>query len=252
MKPLPGFDHFPFASGGIAHDVYVRGSGPGVLLMHELPGMVTQCVDLGTFIADRGFTVFMPLLFGQAGGNSTRMRTATLFAQVCISREFRCFAQGESSPVTGWLRALCMERIRPKCPGPGIGAIGMCFTGGFVLSLFVSDIMLAPVLSQPGLPFGVTSAARRALGVSECHLAEASASHVPILGFRFKGDRICPPERFETLRQRFGGRFEGHELPGDQHSVLTIHFVDKPGEPTFAARERVIQFLRTQLHTAAQ
>ena len=245
MKPLDGFDVSEFTDGDITHPVYQRGSGPGVLLMHELPGMVPRCVEFATYIASHGFTVFMPLLFGEPGAPPA---TKSLTLHVCISREFHCFAHNESSPITRWLRALCITRIRPSCPGPGIGAIGMCFTGGFVLSLFVSDMMLAPVISQPGLPFpSLQRGTGAALGVSPEDLAEASASTVPILGFRFQGDTICPPERFETLRSRFGSRFEGHEIPGDKHSVLTVDFVPDPNHPTFAARERVIAFLRERL-----
>lgn len=241
---LPGYELFEFSAQEITHPVYVRGSGPGVLLMHELPGMVPQCVELGTFIAAQGFRVFLPLLFGEAG---VRGSVLGITARLCVSREFRLFAQRESSPVTRWLRALCVDRIRPECPGPGIGAIGMCLTGGFVLSLFVSDLLLAPVICQPGLPFGVTGASHAALGVSDADVAEAEASPVPILGFRFQNDRICRAERFATLRQRFGGRFEGHEIPGDQHSVLTIDFVNSPDHPTFGARQRVVAFLRERL-----
>jgi len=242
-RPLPGYASFEFTADDTTHTVYVRGDGPGVLLMHELPGMVKECVELGAFLAGRGFTVYMPLMFGEAG---ERAGAGTLL-RVCISREFKLFAQRQSSPITQWLRALCAERIRPECPGPGIGAIGMCLSGGFVLSLFVSDILLAPVISQPGLPFGFTTASRAALGVAETDLAEARASSAPILGFRFQGDRICRHERFATLRQTFGDRFEEHQLPGDGHSVLTIDFVDSPGHPTYAARERVVSFLRERL-----
>src|SRR5262245_56473349 len=181
LKPLDGFDVSEFTDGDITHPVYVRGSGPGVLLLHELPGMVPQCVDLATHIAAQGFTVFMPLLFGEAGAPPA---TARLTAQVCISREFHCFAHNKSSPITRWLRALCLQRIRPGCPGPGIGAIGMCFTGGFVLSLFVDDLMLAPILCQPGLPFpSPRPGAGKALAVSPEDLNEAKASTAPILGF---------------------------------------------------------------------
>jgi dienelactone hydrolase len=245
-KTLPGFDVFEFSS-DVTHPVYVRGTGPGVLLMHELPGMVPECVDLATFIAGHGFRVYMPLLFGEAGVRGSIPATTL---RLCVSREFRLFAARKSSPVTRWLRALCSERIRPECPGPGIGAIGMCLTGGFVLSLFVSDMLLAPIICQPGLPFGVTGSARAALGVSDEDLAEARASAAPVLGFRFQGDSICRAERFASLRSLFGARFEGHELPGDQHSVLTIHFVDTPGHPTFTARARVMEFLAERLQPA--
>jgi dienelactone hydrolase len=247
--PLDGFDVFEFADGDMSHPIYVRGSGPGVLLMHELPGMVPQCVDLATLIAKRGFTVFMPLLFGEAGAPPA---SKIHEARVCISREFHCFAQHESSPITRWLRSLCTTTIRPRCPGPGIGAIGMCFTGSFVLSLFVDDQLLAPVICQPGLPFkSLKPGAASALGVSPEDLREALASDAPILGFRFEGDTICPRQRFETMRSTFGARFEGHELPGTDHSVMTLSFVDDPAHPTYQARERLFAFLHERLGVPA-
>jgi dienelactone hydrolase len=248
-KPLDGFQVAPFADGGMEHPVYVRGSGPGVLLMHELPGMVRECIDLATTIANRGFTVFMPLMFGEADAPPA---AKSLAARVCISHEFHCFAHHESSPITRWLRALCTSVIRSRCPGPGIGAIGMCFSGGFVLSLFVNDQLLAPVLCQPGLPFpSLKPGAGAALGVSPEDLQEAVASSAPILGFRFEGDKICPKQRFETLRSTFGARFEGHELPGTDHSVMTLSFVNDPAHPTFRARERLFAFLHERLGVPA-
>jgi dienelactone hydrolase len=244
-KPLEGFDVFQFDDSGMSHPVYVRGNGPGVLLMHELPGMVPQCVALATTIAGRGFTVFMPLMFGEAGAPPA---TASLLPRVCISREFHCFAHHKSSPITRWLRRLCAVKLRPRCPGPGIGAIGMCFSGSFVLSLFVDDQLLAPILCQPGLPLpSLKRGAGSALAVSPEHLHEALASAVPILGFRFEGDKICPRQRFDTLRSTFGTRFEGHELPGTEHSVMTLAFVNDPAHPTFQARERLFSFLHERL-----
>jgi dienelactone hydrolase len=248
-KRLEGFDTFEHEDDGISHTVYTRGAGPGVLLMHELPGMVRQCVDLATVIANRGFTVFMPLMFGEADAEPA---AKSLAARVCISNEFHCFAHQKSSPITRWLRSLSTVRIRPRCPGPGIGAIGMCFSGGFVLSLFVNDQLLAPVLCQPGLPFpSLKPGAGAALAVSPEDLKEALASDAPILGFRFEGDPICPKQRFETLRSTFGSRFEGHELPGTEHSVMTLAFVNQRAHPTFQARERLFAFLHERLGVPA-
>lgn len=246
IKPLRNYAAEEFTHDGTTHPVYRRGSGPGVLLMHELPGMVPQCVDLADHLIDQGFTVFLPLMFGEPDAPPASFRLAL---PTCLRHEFHCLATQRSSPITRWLRALCLERIRPADPqGRGIGAIGMCFTGGFVLSLFIPDVLLAPVLCQPALPaLALTRGRKAALGTSPDDLAEAQASPVPILGFRFQGDRLCPPERFDTLRQVFGPRFEGHELPGNEHSVLTIDFVDRPDHPTFGARERVVRFLRDQL-----
>ena len=248
-KPIDGFDSFEFAADGVSHPVYLRGTGPGVLLMHELPGMVPECVALATAIATRGFTVFMPLMFGEANAPPA---TSRLLPRVCVSREFHCFAHNKSSPITRWLRSLCTLKIRPQCPGPGIGAIGMCFSGSFVLSLFIDDQLLAPVLCQPGLPFpGLKPGAGAALAVSPEDLQEALASDSPILGFRFEGDTKCPKARFDTLQTTFGGRFERHDLPGDEHSVMTLAFVNNPTHPTFQARERLFTFLHTRLGVPA-
>lgn len=193
--------------------------------------MVPQCVDLASRIAQQGFTVFMPLLFGEAGAPPASKR----LSRTCVSAaNFIASRTTSRAPVTRWLRSLCVKRIRPNCPGPGIGAIGMCFTGGFVLSLFVDDLLLAPVICQPGLPFkSLKPGAGAALGVSPEDLKAVAASSAPILGFRFEGDKICPKERFDTLKPQFGNRFEKHELPGDKHSVMTLDFEDDSGTRRF-------------------
>lgn len=124
----------------------------------------------------------------------------------------------------------------------------MCLSGGFVLSLFIPGVLMAPVISQPGLPFlSFTRARRAALGVSPADLEEAAASQIPLLGFRFRGDWICPAERFRSVRDRFGDRFEAHELPGSKHSVLTIEFDPDPESDTYKARETLVGFLRKRL-----
>jgi dienelactone hydrolase len=136
----------------------------------------------------------------------------------------------------------------------------MCFTGGFALGMMVDDRMLAPVLSQPSLPFPVSPARRRALGVSDADLdrvAARAAQGACVLGLRFTRDPAVPAERFATLRTLLGDRFlaveidsspgNPHGIPRSAHSVLTEHFVDEPGHPTRAALDRVLEFFRTQL-----
>jgi dienelactone hydrolase len=100
--PIDGFTEFGFADGGIEHAVYRKGVGPGVLVMHELPGLTPQCIDLATRIESAGFTVFLPLLFGEPNSSATVANTL----RVCVSREFKCFALNESSPISVWLRPL--------------------------------------------------------------------------------------------------------------------------------------------------
>ena len=68
-----------------------------------------------------------------------------------MSAEFRALGANASSPVTQWLRALA-RLAHGECGGPGVGAIGMCFTGNFALSMMLEPAMLARVLAQPSLP----------------------------------------------------------------------------------------------------
>jgi len=76
---------------------------------------------------------------------------------------------------------------------PGVGAVGMCITGGFALAMTVEEVVLAPVLSQPALPFPLNRAHRRDLGISDEDLARVRGrcrtGNVSVLGLRFSGDK---------------------------------------------------------------
>src|SRR5207245_4264103 len=121
----------------------------------------------------------------------------------CVSREFACFALRKTSPITAWLRALARQ-AHGECGGPGAGVVGMCFTGGFALAMMVDDVVLAPVLSQPSLPFPITRRHRRDVGLSDDDLARVKqrceAEDVCVLGLRFSADRVVAPERVPGLR----------------------------------------------------
>lgn len=253
MPPMPGYSTFSFASNGREKPVFTRGRGPGILLMHELPGMVEECVHLGDYIASRGYTVFLPLLFGAANIRFSQARTALYAAEICVRREILAFATEQDSPLTTWLRALARE-IRRRCPeGRGVGVIGMCLTGGFTINLMLEDVVLAPVACQPSLPLTTFGAPRDALGVSPSTLraAVARSAEVPLLCYRFEGDKISPLERYQRLEREFQAGLEGHQLPGNDHSVLTISFVNEANHPTYQARERILRFFGERLGTAA-
>lgn len=179
--------------------------------------------------------------------------------QVCITREFAILAD-RTSPVATSLRALAAIAHR-ECGGPGVGAIGMCLTGGFALAMAVEPAVLAPVVSQPGLPAPVTARKRAAVGLDAADLAAVKArTHggLCMLGLRFSADRGCPAERFATLRRELGAAFEAIEvdsspgnpwgIPQRAHAVLTVDLVDKPGHPTRATLDRVLGFLGERLH----
>lgn len=249
MSRIDGYEEFSFEHAGTEKSVFMKGTGPGILIMHEITGMVEQCVRLADFIAARGFTVFLPLLFGGPNIPYSKIRTAFFTARICVSREILAFAADQDSPIAAWLRALAREIRRRRPQGRGVGVIGMCLTGGFTINLMLEDDVLAPVACQPGLPFTTFGAARESLSVGPDSLrgAVARSTQVPLLCFRFDGDRISRREQFQRLEREFGSGMEGHTLPGDGHATLTIDFVDQPGHPTHQARERILQFFQERL-----
>ena len=258
---LPGFDRTPLSHAGRTYDVYRAGSGPGVVVIHELPGIHPGVVAFARVLVDAGYTVYLPSLFGRAGERLTPGATLRSIARVCVAREFRILAD-RTSPVVTWLRALA-DRAHGECGGRGVGAVGMCFTGGFALAMAVEQPVLAAVASQPSLPAAVGPRRRAALGLDRDDLARVrvrSAQDLRVLGLRFTADRACPRERFGTLRRELGDGFEGIEIdssPGNPHgiralahAVLTVDLVNEEGHPTRAALDRVVAFLDERLRSA--
>lgn len=256
---LEGFTRAPFAHDGSSRDVYRKGSGPAVVVMTEIPGITPAVIAFAERVVAEGFTVFMPHFFGPPGKPFSVGYAVGQMARVCISKEFHVLAGRASSPVTDWLRALC-RHAHAECGGPGVGAIGMCMTGNFALSLMVDPSVMAPVLSQPSLPFGFTAELRAAVHLSDADLVTVKArcaAGVPVLGMRFTHDPVCRPQRFETLRRELGPAFEGIEIdsgPGNEwqiprtaHSVVTNDLVDREGHPTKKALDRVLSFFRERL-----
>ncbi len=261
--PLPDFEATQFRYNGVSRTVFRKGEGPGVVVMHEIPGITPEVADFARRVADRGLTVAMPLLFGTPEKPMTPGYALGQIARACISREFAVLARRRSSPITDWLRALCRD-LHSELGGPGVGAIGMCLTGNFALSLMVDPAVAAPVLSQPSLPFAVTPAHAAAIAVSDEELTQIrkrTQAGVKVLGLRFTHDVMCPAARFATLRRELGEGFEGIEIdsslgnphgnPLSAHSVVTNHLVDQPGHPTRIALDRVLDMFCERLKLAA-
>ncbi len=256
---LSDFDTFEFTHDGATRTVYKKGTGPAVVVMHEIPGITPPVADFSRRVAEAGFTVYMPHMFGTPEKPLSVPYAAGQIARACISREFSVLAKNESSPITDWLRALC-RRAHEECGGPGVGAIGMCLTGNFALALMVDDSVMAPVLSQPSLPFGVSAAHRAAIHVSDEDLAvikERAAAGCGVLGMRFTADPMVPAARFETLKRELGDGFEAIEIDSGKgnphgltpmaHSVVTTDLVDEEGHPTRKALDRVLSFFGERL-----
>lgn len=263
MAPeLDGFRADRFEHAGEARTVYRAGRGPGVVIMHEIPGITPEVAGFARRVADAGFSVYLPDLFGTPGKPFSLPYVAGQMVRACIGREFAVLAAHEASPVTEWLRALC-RHAHAEQGGPGVGALGMCLTGNFALALMVDPAVMAPVLSQPSLPFPFGAGRRAALHVSPEQLAtvrERARGGCPVLGLRFTHDPLCPGERFETLRRELGEQgFEAieidsgpgnpHGIPRTAHSVVTKDLVDEAGHPTREALERVLGFFAERLRT---
>ena len=260
MTALDGFTETTFTFDSVTRPVYRAGSGPGVVVVHEVPGITPLVADFGRRVIDAGFTVAMPSLFGEPGRTMSVPYVMKSMSGACVSREFATWALNRTSPVVEWLRALARD-LHAQAGGPGVGAVGMCLTGGFALAMAVDDEMLAPVLSQPSMPMPLGKARSRALGLSDADLARVKDRAVNdglcVLGLRFSKDPAVPDGRWAQYREQLGDNFIGVDIdssPGNPHgikrtahSVLTEHFVDQPGHPTKEALDRVIAFLREKL-----
>jgi dienelactone hydrolase len=256
---LAGFTKETFEADGKRRDIYRAGTGPAVIVMSEMPGITPLVAEFGLRVAAAGCTAVMPNMFGDPGRPASVGYLFESLGPACISREFSRFALRTTSPITSWLRKLAAAE-HERCGGPGVGAVGMCFTGGFALAMMVDDIMLAPVLSQPSLPFALSKKHKADLGISNVDLArvkERTAGGTCLLGLRFTHDRMAPGDRFDTLRRELGDAFIAVELdssPGNPfghpkmaHSVLTDHLQDREGTPTRAALDQTLTFFREKL-----
>jgi len=267
QSALTEYTRFEFDDGRWQRPVFRRGAGPAVIVIHEMPGLHPLVVRFADRVAAAGMTVFLPSLFGKPGKPVTMgYAIGEMLKGICIRREFSVWAAHRSSPVVDWLRALA-RKAHGECGGAGVGAVGMCFTGGFALAMMTEAAVVAPVLSQPSLPMCVGPGARgrrAGIGASDGEIACAkrrfSEENLSMIGLRFHGDPFVPDERFDTYKRTFGDRFEAIELdPADAepipgmppHSVLTIHLRDNdPEGPTKRAERRVIEFFRER--TAAR
>jgi dienelactone hydrolase len=260
-NPLDGFAESTFTHDGVSQQVFRAGTGPAVIVIHEVPGLHPEVIAFGRRVVDAGFSVYMPSLFGTPGKKVGLGYTIQSITSACVAREFVTFALDRTSPIMGWLRKLAAA-AHAECGGPGVGAVGMCFTGGFALGMMVDETMLAPVLSQPALPFALGKARKAAVGISDADLErvkERAAEGACVLGLRFSADPAVPPQRFDTLRRELGDAFIAVEIDSSRgnpdgikryaHSVLTVELVDEPGHPTRAALERVLAFLQERLLT---
>ncbi len=263
--PLEDFTRRDITLDGVTKVVYVAGTGPAVIVMTEMPGISPHVARFARWVRDAGFTVYMPSLFGRDGAVPGAEEGAAIFQRACVSAEFRAFASNESSPVTKWLRSLA-RFAHGECGGPGVGAIGMCFTGNFALTMMLEPSMLAPVLSQPSLPLNNPAGIEIAPDEVKAVRERLEREDLTVLAYRFAGDKFCMAQRFAAYTEALGDRFIGRVLPDSAantdlapfferhvttpHSVVTAHLIDEAGQPTIAARDEILAFFKHRLAPA--
>ena len=260
--PLDDFAAREVTLDGVAKRVYLAGSGPAVIVMAEMPGISPHVARFARWVREAGFTVYMPSLFGRDGAVPSAEEGALVFQRACISAEFCALQANAASPVTQWLRALARQ-AHQECGGPGVGAIGMCFTGNFALTMMLEPAVLAPVLSQPSLPLKEPAGLEISPDEIRAVRERLDRENLTVLAYRFQGDKVCRAERFSAYAEALGDRFIARTLPDGAankdvapffaryvnypHSVVTQHLIDEAGQPTVAARDEILAFFRARL-----
>jgi dienelactone hydrolase len=253
---LDDFVHRQFAFEGITHRVHVSGQGPAVIVMPEMPGISPDVARFARWVRQAGFRVLMPSLFGRDGALPGTAEGIEVFRRTCIRAEFQALAGGGARLITQWLCALARE-AHAECGGPGVGVVGMCFTGNFALTMVLEPAVIAPVLAQPSLPLDAPGR----VDMGDAALADVAArlerDDLTVLAYRFAGDAFCRAERFAAYEEALGDRFVGRVLPDsaanpeaamkNPHSVVTAHLIDREGEPTRQALDEILGFFRMRL-----
>ena len=253
-KVLAGFTCFAFDDGRWSRDVYKIGAGPAVIVIHEVPGLHPGVLAFARDLADAGLTAYCPSLFGKPGKQVSRgYAIGTILKNICVLREFSIWKDGRSSPIVDWLRALARQ-VHAECGGKGVGAVGMCFTGGFALAMMTEPSVVAPVLSQPSLPFKDRGGLYCSASEITCAKKRFQDENLSLIAMRFTSDKLVPDARIARLKAEFDDKIEVIELTDEEaapgvpvapHSVLTLHLHRSvPTSGSMRARDKVIAFFK--------
>lgn len=243
---------------GAVHPVLWAGEGPGIILMHELPGFVPEFWRLAHWLRLAGFRVYAPALYEYPGTPLEEIHRSNGrsggMGRACVSREIHLFSKTGGSPISNWLRALA-RKVYQDHGGKPVGAIGLCLSGNFAWSVAVDPVVKAAVAAEPALPFN--NAASIHIEPEEAE-ALKSRENLSVLALRFDGDPSCKAARFAALESVLGDRLETRVLPDEAknpkgnpfpHAVLTKDLIAEDGQPTFEAAREVLGFFTERLNT---
>ncbi|MGF1463592.1 MAG: dienelactone hydrolase family protein [Maricaulaceae bacterium] len=246
-----------FTADDIAHRVLKAGAGPGVLLLHELPGFVPEFWRLAHWLVQVGFTVWAPDLFSKGDRPGETLPTGRAFARVCVSREIFALRSQTGGPITDWLRALAWA-LSAATDRP-VGVVGLCLTGNFAWTLAIDPVVEAPVAVAPASPVSglVNPFQFGALQMTLADRATLARDDTPVMALRFRGDPSCRAARFKALERVIGpDRLNAVELDDQHknpegnpapHALLTKDLIAETDAETLRAFLRVVDFLRDRL-----
>jgi dienelactone hydrolase len=245
---------------GLTYSTLTKGDGPVIVVCTEIPGITPKVAEFARMLVDRGYRVVMPSLFGTDGKEPSVPYALKSIGRECIRKEFNTFFLRRNSPAAEWVRSLA-RHLHEEHGGPGVGVIGMCLTGNFALAAMADESVLAPVLSQPSLPFPLSKKHGRDLGIDDETLVtirrRVHDDGVCVLGMRFTEDKAVPQGRFDRLREELGDGFIAVDIDSSAgnphgnaktaHSVVTEDLVNEPGHPTHDALHQVFEFFDDRL-----
>ena len=209
--------------------IYVSKTGTKpIVVTHELPGMTTKFLRYCNLMADRGFKVYAPLMFGKLGESRNNVQMISF----CINAEFKNLYKRnrtdsqEESRFSTWLLHLASDVSRQH-QDQNVGVIGMCLTGGFVLVAFAEPAVNSVVCCQPAYPFrlpygslGMTDRERSDIQQAADKLGAGCAK-----GFRHRFDVLSLPCHVRAIKNLMNHdnveRYVHKTLPGFGHSVVT-------------------------------
>lgn len=152
---LPRLECASFTHGPFTRDVYrAPVSGPAVILIHEGGGLSLSTVRIADRLSAAHLTPVLPVLIDRPRRRASGLQVARNIYGLCVAREFGAFAHNESTPIVDWLRALARNE-HERAGGPGVGVIGMCFSGGYAIAMATEPSVAAAVSAEPALPWAV-------------------------------------------------------------------------------------------------
>lgn len=178
------------ADGGVFKgylSVPAAGSGPGILLLHEIFGVNESMRRVADYYAEEGYVVLVPDLFWRLEQGVDLGYSDADFAK---AMEYNQRFDAERS-IADISRALATLRSRVECTGK-VGALGFCL-GGKLAFLMAARTDIDCAVSYYGV------------GIEE-HLAEAPRINCPMVFHFAELDRYVPREAREQIGAAFAQR----------------------------------------------